>query len=154
VQFLDVARLYEVPSVLVGLSQNALQVTYVTFIDTNQLPVVERKRGWRGRYFDSPNMTFAHYEFDAGSSIHEHFHLEEEVWQIVEGELEITIDGVTKRVDPAPSESFHPTHDIRSRRSPAARRSSSTTHCASIRIGSCLCTASAWQARESRPVND
>ncbi len=99
-QFLDVARLYEVPSVLVGLSQNALQVTYVTFIDTNQLPVVERKRGWRGRYFDSPNMTFAHYEFDAGSSIHEHFHLEEEVWQIVEGELEITIDGVTKRVGP------------------------------------------------------
>ena len=99
-QFLDVARLYEVPSVLVGVSQNALQFTYVTFIDTNQLPVVERKPGWRGRYFDSPSMTFAHYEFDAGSSIHEHFHPEEEVWQIVEGELEITIDGVTKRVGP------------------------------------------------------
>jgi quercetin dioxygenase-like cupin family protein len=72
----------------------------MTFIDTNQLPVVERKPGWRGRYFDSPSMTFAHYEFDAGSSIHEHFHPEEEVWQIVEGELEITIDGVTKRVVP------------------------------------------------------
>ena len=72
----------------------------MTFIDTNQLPVVERKPGWRGRYFDSPSMTFAHYEFDAGSSIHEHFHPEEEVWQIVEGELEITIDGVTKRVGP------------------------------------------------------
>ena len=72
----------------------------MTFIDTNQLTVVERKPGWRGRYFDSPSMTFAHYEFDAGSSIHEHFHPEEEVWQIVEGELEITIDGVTKRVGP------------------------------------------------------
>ena len=72
----------------------------MTFIDTNQLPVVERKPGWRGRYFDSPSMTFAHYEFDAGSSIHEHFHPEEEVWQIVEGELEITIDGLTKRVGP------------------------------------------------------
>ena len=72
----------------------------MTFIDTNQLPAVERKPGWRGRYFDSPSMTFAHYEFDAGSSIHEHFHPEEEVWQIVEGELEITIDGVTKRVVP------------------------------------------------------
>jgi quercetin dioxygenase-like cupin family protein len=45
-------------------------------------------------------VTFAHYEFDAGSSIHEHFHPEEEVWQIIEGELEITIDGVTKRVVP------------------------------------------------------
>jgi quercetin dioxygenase-like cupin family protein len=72
----------------------------MTFIDTNQLPMVERKPGWRGRYFDSPSMTFAHYEFDAGSSIHEHFHPEEEVWQIVEGELEITIDGVAKRVKP------------------------------------------------------
>jgi quercetin dioxygenase-like cupin family protein len=100
VQFLDVARLYEVPSVLVGVSQNALQFTYVTFVASNQSPVVERKPGWRGRYFDSPSMTFAHYEFDAGSSIHEHFHPEEEVWQIVEGELEITIDGVTKRVGP------------------------------------------------------
>ena len=80
--------------------RNALQFTDMTFIDTNQLPVVERKPGWRGRYFDSPSMTFAHYEFDAGSSIHEHFHPEEEVWQIVEGELEITIDGVTKRVVP------------------------------------------------------
>jgi len=63
------------------------------FIDTNALPAVERKPGWRGRYFDSPSMTFAHYEFDAGSSIHEHFHPEEEVWQVLEGELDLTING-------------------------------------------------------------
>ena len=30
-------------------------------------------------------MTFAHYEFDAGSSIHEHFHPQEEVYHIIEG---------------------------------------------------------------------
>jgi len=47
------------------------------FIDTNKLPAIERLLGWRGRYFDSPSMTFAHYEFDAGSSIHEHFHPQE-----------------------------------------------------------------------------
>lgn len=45
-------------------------------------------------------MTFAHYEFDAGSSIHEHSHPQEEVWQIIEGELEITIGGVTKHAGP------------------------------------------------------
>ena len=45
-----------------------------TFIDTSKLPTIERLPGWRGRYFASPSMTFAHYEFDAGSSIHEHFH--------------------------------------------------------------------------------
>jgi quercetin dioxygenase-like cupin family protein len=67
------------------------------FIDVSKLPVIERKPGWRGRMFDSQNMTFAHYEFTAGSSIHAHSHPEEEVWHIIEGELEITIGGVTKR---------------------------------------------------------
>jgi quercetin dioxygenase-like cupin family protein len=60
-------------------------------IDARSLPVVERKPGWRGRYFNSPSMTFAHYEFDAGSEIHEHAHEQEEVWHVLEGELEITI---------------------------------------------------------------
>jgi len=45
-------------------------------------------------------MTFAHYEFDAGSSIHEHYHPEEEVYEVTEGELEITINGVTQRLVP------------------------------------------------------
>ncbi len=41
-------------------------------------------------------MTLAHYEFKRGSSIHEHFHPREEVYEVIEGELEVTIDGVTK----------------------------------------------------------
>jgi quercetin dioxygenase-like cupin family protein len=72
----------------------------MTFIDTNQLPAIERLPGWRGHYFDSSSMTFAHYEFDAGASIHEHFHPQEEVYHIVEGQLELTIDGVTQRLGP------------------------------------------------------
>jgi len=71
-----------------------------TFIDTRKLPAVERLPGWRGRYFDSPSMTFAHYEFDAGSTIHEHFHPQEEVYEIIEGELELTISGLTQRLSP------------------------------------------------------
>ncbi len=72
----------------------------MTFIDTRELPVVVRKPGWRGRFFDSPSMSFVQYEFDAGASIHEHFHPQEEVWQIIEGELDITIDGITRRAGP------------------------------------------------------
>jgi len=72
----------------------------MTYIDIGKLPVVERLPGWRGRYFDSPSMTFAHYEFDAGASIHEHFHPQEEVYEVIEGELEITINGVTQRLVP------------------------------------------------------
>lgn len=66
-------------------------------IDTNHLKVVERLPGWRGRYFDSANMSFAHYEFDEGSSIHRHSHEQEEVWQVIEGELDITVEGTSVR---------------------------------------------------------
>ena len=41
-------------------------------------------------------MTFAHYDFTRGSSIHEHFHAEEEVYEVIEGELEVTIDGLAQ----------------------------------------------------------
>jgi len=64
------------------------------FVDTRELDVIERLPGWYGRYFHSPSMTFAHYEFRGGSSIHEHFHPQEEVWEVIEGEIEVTIDGV------------------------------------------------------------
>ena len=63
-------------------------------IDTSTLRVIERLPGWRGCYFHSPSMTFAHYEFVRGSSIHEHFHPQEEVYEVLEGELELTIDGI------------------------------------------------------------
>jgi|ERR1017187_9730565 hypothetical protein len=68
------------------------------FVDTDGLGVIERLPGWYGRHFHSPSMTFWHYDFARGSSIHEHFHPQEEVWEVIEGELEVTIDGVAKIV--------------------------------------------------------
>jgi quercetin dioxygenase-like cupin family protein len=70
------------------------------FVDTNALKVNELLPGWKGRYFHSPSMTFAHYEFSAGSKIHEHFHPEEEVYEVIEGELEVTIDGKSEIAKP------------------------------------------------------
>jgi len=66
------------------------------FLDTDSLPVIERLPGWHGRFFHTENMTFAHYDFARGSTIHEHFHPQEEVYEVIEGELEITIDGVAQ----------------------------------------------------------
>ena len=63
------------------------------FIDVSSLDVIERLPGWRGRYFHSLSMTFAHYDFVRGSSIHEHHHPQEEVYEVIEGELEVTIEG-------------------------------------------------------------
>jgi quercetin dioxygenase-like cupin family protein len=45
-------------------------------------------------------MTFAHYDFKCGSSIHEHFHPQEEVYEVIEGELELTIGGVKQVARP------------------------------------------------------
>ena len=70
------------------------------FIDTRQIEPHERRPGWRGRTFHSPSMTFAHWEFEAGSDIHEHRHAQEEVWEVTEGELEVTIGGVTQVARP------------------------------------------------------
>jgi quercetin dioxygenase-like cupin family protein len=69
-------------------------------LDTRQLPVIEKLPGWRGRLFHSPSLTFGHWDFSAGSSVHEHFHPQEEVWEILEGELEMTIDGAAQVVGP------------------------------------------------------
>jgi quercetin dioxygenase-like cupin family protein len=82
------------------------------FLDTGGLKVVERLPGWKGRFFHTATMTFAHYEFTAGSTIHEHFHPEEEVYEVIAGELEMFVDGVTQVVRPGivaivPSNAHH-----------------------------------------------
>src|SRR5215469_4684121 len=69
-------------------------------VDTSELRVIERLPGWRGRFFHSSSMTFAHYDFERGSSVHEHFHPQEEVWEVIEGEIEVTIDGVAQIAKP------------------------------------------------------
>jgi len=70
------------------------------FVDVGSLSIIERLPGWYGRYFHSASMTFAHYEFKRGSSIHEHFHAQEEVYEVVEGELEVTIEGAAEIIRP------------------------------------------------------
>jgi quercetin dioxygenase-like cupin family protein len=69
-------------------------------VDVRRLRAIERLPGWTGRYFHSQHMTFAHYEFARGASIHEHSHPQEEVYEVIEGELEVTIDGHAHLVKP------------------------------------------------------
>ena len=60
----------------------------------------EKRPGWRGCVFSSESMTFAHWRFAEGADIHRHDHPQEEVWHIVEGELELTVGGETTRIGP------------------------------------------------------
>ena len=73
----------------------------MSFVDVDKLKVTERLPGWRGRHFHAVNMTVAHYEFTCGASIHEHHHPQEELYEVLEGELELTVDGVTQFSSPA-----------------------------------------------------
>jgi|SRR6266511_3221945 len=68
------------------------------FIDPSTLPQVEPKPGWHGRFFHSEHMTFAYYEIDAGAALHAHSHANEEVWHIIEGELDLTLGEETRCV--------------------------------------------------------
>jgi quercetin dioxygenase-like cupin family protein len=72
----------------------------LSFVDVDKLKVTERLPGWRGRCFHAVNMTVAHYEFTRGASIHEHHHPQEELYEVLEGELELTVDGVTQVARP------------------------------------------------------
>ena len=72
----------------------------MSFVDIDKLKVTERLPGWRGRYFHAVNMTVAHYEFTRGASIHEHHHPQEELYEVLEGELELTVDGVAQVARP------------------------------------------------------
>ncbi len=70
------------------------------FIDTRELTVKEPLPGWHGRFFHSQNMLFAHYDVEAGASIHAHEHPNEEVWHVIDAELEVTIAGETRIAGP------------------------------------------------------
>jgi len=70
------------------------------FLDTNALPQDERRPGWLGRYFHSPTLTFAHWDFRAGADIHAHSHEQEEVWQVIAGTLRVTIGEETQVAGP------------------------------------------------------
>jgi quercetin dioxygenase-like cupin family protein len=70
------------------------------FLDTRDIAAVERRPGWLGRTFHSEHMTFAQWRFTAGSTIHRHSHPQEEVWQVIEGELEVTVGDETQRAGP------------------------------------------------------
>jgi mannose-6-phosphate isomerase-like protein (cupin superfamily) len=65
------------------------------FVDSTELSTRERLPGWTSRVFHSDNMTFAYYEIAADAvPLHEHHHPQEEVWNVLEGKLAVTIDGV------------------------------------------------------------
>jgi quercetin dioxygenase-like cupin family protein len=72
----------------------------VPVVDVPSLPIREPRDGWRGQFFHTEHMTFAYYAIAADASVHVHHHDQEEVWHLLEGELEISLSGSTHRLGP------------------------------------------------------
>jgi quercetin dioxygenase-like cupin family protein len=59
--------------------------------------ILAPRAGWQGRFFHSEHMTFVYYAIAAGAHVRVQYHDQEEVWHLLEGELEISLSGVTHR---------------------------------------------------------
>ena len=70
------------------------------FVNSYELPTVERLPGWFGRFFHSDSMTFGYWEISADAvPLHEHHHPQEEVWHVIDGRMAITVEGVEEVLD-------------------------------------------------------
>lgn len=65
----------------------------MTFIQLNELQEVEPVDGFRARFIHSETMTFAYWTIREGAVLPEHAHPHEQVAHLLEGELELIIDG-------------------------------------------------------------
>jgi mannose-6-phosphate isomerase-like protein (cupin superfamily) len=66
----------------------------VPLIEPADMRLGKPLRGWVGHFFHSAHMTFGVWEVAAGAAeLHEHQHPQEEVWNVVEGKIAISIDG-------------------------------------------------------------
>ncbi len=73
----------------------------MAFVDTATVDPRSPLPGWSGRFVDSENMTLVYWNVEDGAqALHEHDHIQEEVWNVIDGEIEITIDGVTQTAGP------------------------------------------------------
>ena len=68
------------------------------FMDWSKQEPREVIPGFVGRFLHSDKMTFALWEIAAGARLPEHAHIHEQVVHLYEGELEMTVDGQTRRL--------------------------------------------------------
>ena len=70
------------------------------FITVSALPVREIVPGLRARLIHTDYQTHSWVEVDAGASFPEHQHPHEQIVTVLEGELELTVEGTTHRLLP------------------------------------------------------
>ena len=67
----------------------------MTAIDWADLPTRELMPGFAGRFVHSGAATFAYWEVAEGAVLPDHNHPHEQVVNVLDGQFELTVDGVT-----------------------------------------------------------
>ncbi len=57
-------------------------------------------KGFNGRLFHTNSFTIAFWEIEEGAILPEHSHIHEQSTQVIEGKLELVIDGVSTVLEP------------------------------------------------------
>jgi quercetin dioxygenase-like cupin family protein len=69
-------------------------------INTDELPAREIAPGFEARFIHTPHLTLAYVNITAGSILPEHEHPQEQITHVLEGKLELTINGVVSVIEP------------------------------------------------------
>jgi quercetin dioxygenase-like cupin family protein len=66
----------------------------------NEIKPREVVPGFHGRFIHSANVTIAYWDIKAGHSVPVHQHVHEMIVNVMSGQLELTVDGETKILEP------------------------------------------------------
>ncbi|MEM7381887.1 MAG: cupin domain-containing protein [Bacteroidota bacterium] len=69
-------------------------------IKLSEIKSKEIMPGYHGKMVHGENMSMAFWEVEEGAVVPEHFHVHEQIMQVLEGSFEFTVGGVTKIYNP------------------------------------------------------
>lgn len=72
----------------------------MSFIDLSQQEEKELVPGFHVKFVHTNNMTFAYWRIEAGAALPDHSHPHEQVVNLIEGELELNVDGEVRKLSP------------------------------------------------------
>lgn len=70
------------------------------FKEISKIKQKEVLKGFKGRFFHTNSFTITFWEIEEGAILPEHEHIHEQTTQVIEGKLEMTINGETRILEP------------------------------------------------------
>jgi quercetin dioxygenase-like cupin family protein len=70
------------------------------YFNLSEIEWKEPVSGFKARFVHSENITLAYWDIEAEASLPEHSHPHEQITNVIEGEIELIVDGVAKILEP------------------------------------------------------